>query len=203
MVFAMHQIQIAAIARHVDGAPWFEALPSGRRAGPAPRRLGHVGDRDRRRHRDGRSRQSSRARSGTATFEKQAPTVSYGAYADDLLTTLRRRPDAEPGDQVVALTHREPVHARADRHLGPAGDAGHVLARLRRPREFPIEQVLPTPFSTVATESMVPDLPHPVVASLARASPPMHSTERARSSARRRSGDPISCPPTAHGCRSS
>ena len=25
MVFAMHQIQVATLVRHVDGAPWFEA----------------------------------------------------------------------------------------------------------------------------------------------------------------------------------
>ena len=47
------------------------------------------------------------AEAGRATFEKKAPTVSYGAYADDLLTTLRRSPDAEPGDQVIVLTHRD------------------------------------------------------------------------------------------------
>ena len=38
---------------------------------------------------------------------KQAPTVSYGANADDLFTTLRRAPDAEPGDQVLVLTKND------------------------------------------------------------------------------------------------
>ena len=37
---------------------------------------------------------------GIASFEKQSPTVSYGPYADALLVTVRRSPDAVPGDQV-------------------------------------------------------------------------------------------------------
>ncbi len=28
MVFAMHQIQVASIVRHLDGAPWFDELPA-------------------------------------------------------------------------------------------------------------------------------------------------------------------------------
>ena len=83
--------------------------------------------------------------------------MSYGAYADDLLTTLRRAPDAEPGDQVVVLTHREQFTARAEGHLGPDGHARHVLAGLHRPCDVPdATRSCPTPFSTVGTESMVP-----------------------------------------------
>ena len=43
----------------------------------------------------GRSLPSSVRQMAHCSFEKQAPTVSYGAHADDLLTTLRRSPDAE------------------------------------------------------------------------------------------------------------
>ena len=45
----------------------------------------------------------TRVPGGDFRFEKQAPTVSYGEHADDLLTTLRRAPDAEPSDQVMVL----------------------------------------------------------------------------------------------------
>ena len=57
----------------------------------------------------------SDAGDGLVQFEKQAPTVSYGLYADDLFTTVRRSPEAEPGDQVVAVTRRE------QNELEPAG----------------------------------------------------------------------------------
>jgi acyl-CoA dehydrogenase len=89
-------------------------------------------------------------------FVKQAPTVSYGAYADDLLTTVRRAPDAEGSDQVAVLS-------RSDQHtLEPQGtwdpfgmrgtcSPGYVVGATISP-----DQALPVPFSTVGPESMVP-----------------------------------------------
>ena len=82
--------------------------------------------------------------------------MSYGAYADDLLTTLRRRPDAEAGRPGPRAHEPRAVHARAEGHVGPDGDARDVLARVRRPGRLadgagPDDAVL-----DVATESMVP-----------------------------------------------
>jgi acyl-CoA dehydrogenase len=94
--------------------------------------------------------------SGRGTFEKQAPTVSYGAFADDLLTTLRRAPDAEPGDQVVVLTHRDQHTLEQTGTWDPMGMRGTCSPGYVVRADFPMEQVLPTPFSTVGTESMVP-----------------------------------------------
>ena len=50
MVFAMHQIQVATIVRHLDGAPWFEAYLREVVAEPAAGRLGHLRGRHRRGH---------------------------------------------------------------------------------------------------------------------------------------------------------
>ena len=69
---------------------------------------------------------------GYASFEKQAPTVSYGPYADAFLTTVRRSPEAEPGDQVAVLTRARPDGDAAAGDLGSARDARHLLARLHR-----------------------------------------------------------------------
>ncbi len=71
---------------------------------------------------------------GRATFEKQAPTVSYGG--------LRGRPPDDPPPSAGRRARRpgprpDParrVHPRADRDVGSDGDARHVLARLRRAR---------------------------------------------------------------------
>ncbi len=155
MVFAMHQIQIAAIARHVDGAPWFEdylrqVAREQRLVASVTSEIGTGGD-------IGKSIAAVRpGDDGLATFEKQAPTVSYGAYADDLLTTLRRAPDAEPGDQVVVLTHRDQFTLEQTGTWDPMGMRGTCSPGYVVRATFPIEQVLPTPFSTVGTESMVP-----------------------------------------------
>jgi acyl-CoA dehydrogenase len=155
MVFAMHQIQIAAIARHVDGAVWFEAYlrdvaREQRLVASVTSEVGTGGD-------IGKSIAAVQpGDDGLATFEKQAPTVSYGAYADDLLTTLRRAPDAEPGDQVVVLTHRDQHALEQTGTWDPMGMRGTCSPGYVVRATFPIDQVLPTPFSTVGTESMVP-----------------------------------------------
>ena len=155
MVFAMHQIQIACVVRHLDGAPWFEAwlrdvASEQRLVASVTSEVGTGGDL-------GRSIAAVTPGSGVrVTFEKQAPTVSYGAYADDLLTTLRRSPDAEPGDQVVALTSKDQVTLEQTGTWDPLGMRGTCSPGYVVRAEFDADQVLPTPFPTVATESMVP-----------------------------------------------
>jgi acyl-CoA dehydrogenase len=93
---------------------------------------------------------------GGLAFEKQAPTVSYAAYADDLLTTLRRAPDAEPGDQVIVLTKRDQVTLDQNGTWDPMGMRGTCSPGYTVRATFGPDQVLPTPFPQVATESMVP-----------------------------------------------
>jgi acyl-CoA dehydrogenase len=155
MVFAMHQIQIASIVRHVDGAAWFEAYlrdvaRDQRLVASVTSEIGVGGD-------IGKSIAAvTPGDEGLATFEKQAPTVSYGAFADDLLTTLRRAPNAEPGDQVVALTHREQHTLEQMGTWDPMGMRGTCSPGYVVRATFPMEQVMPVPFSTVGTESMVP-----------------------------------------------
>jgi acyl-CoA dehydrogenase len=155
MVFAMHQIQIACVVRHLDNAPWFETwlrdvASEQRLVASVTSEVGTGGDL-------GRSIAAVTPGTGArVTFEKQAPTVSYGAYADDLLTTLRRTPDAEPGDQVVALTSKDQVTLEQTGTWDPLGMRGTCSPGYVVRAEFDADQVLPTPFPTVATESMVP-----------------------------------------------
>jgi acyl-CoA dehydrogenase len=155
MVLAMHQIQIACMVRHLDDAPWFEnylrdVAREQRLVASVTSEIGTGGD-------IGRSVAAvTPGADGLSTFEKQAPTVSYGAYADDLFTTLRRGPDAEPGDQVVVLTRREQLTLEQTGTWDPMGMRGTCSPGYIVRATFPAEQVLPTPFPRVATESMVP-----------------------------------------------
>ncbi len=153
MVFAMHQIQVVTLVRH--RSPAIEehlrrAVAEQRLMASVTSEVGTGGDM-------GSSVGSVVPRDdGSVEFVKQAPTVSYGAYADDLLTTLRSGPDAQAGDQVLVLS-------RADQHtleakgtwdtLGMRGTCspGYVVAAT-----VPANQVLPTPFATISAESMVP-----------------------------------------------
>ena len=154
MVYAMHQIQVASIVRHGIGSPFFDQylaeLVSGERLIASATSEVWVGG-------DLRSSIAAVTPGGDGVvFEKQAPTVSYGAHADDLLTTLRRSPDADRGDQVLVLTQGDEATLEQTStwdSLGMRGTCspGYVVrARIRS------DHVLPVPFAEIAAQTMVP-----------------------------------------------
>jgi acyl-CoA dehydrogenase len=155
MVFAMHQIQIATIVRHLDQAPWFEEYlgtvsEEQRLIASVTSEVGTGGDMGR----------SVAAVSPTGpeacSFEKQAPTVSYGEYADDLLVTLRRAPEAEPGDQVLVLARKSETTLEPAGTWDPLGMRGTCSPGYIVRADISSEQILPTPFPQVSVETMVP-----------------------------------------------
>lgn len=155
MVFAMHQIQVASMVRHLEGADWHAAYlrtlaDEQRLIASSTSEVGTGGDM-------GRSVAAvTPGDDGSCSFEKQAPTISYGGYADDLFTTLRRSPDAEPGDQVVVLTRRDQNELELKGTWDPLGMRGTCSPGYVVRATFAPEQVLPTPFPQVSAESMVP-----------------------------------------------
>jgi acyl-CoA dehydrogenase len=155
MVFAMHQIQVITIVRHLSGGSWFEPYLSElaceqRLVASVTSEIGTGGDM-------GRSIAAlTPSDDGQLSFEKRAPTVSYGAYADDLLTTLRRSPEAEPGDQVVALTQKHQTTLEPAGTWDVIGMRGTCSPGYTVRGMLPPEQVIATPFARVAAESMVP-----------------------------------------------
>jgi acyl-CoA dehydrogenase len=155
MVYAMHQIQVATLVRHLEPGSWHEdylrELAAGQRLiASVTSEVGTGGDM-------GRSIAAvTPGENGSATFEKQAPTVSYGAHADDLLTTLRRAPDADGGDQVAVLTRADQVELEQTGSWDPLGMRGTCSPGYVVRATFAPEQVLATPFPAVAAETMVP-----------------------------------------------
>jgi acyl-CoA dehydrogenase len=155
MIFAMHQIQVGTIFRHLEGESWFEGYlqeisADQRLIASATSEVGTGGDM-------GRSIAAVvPAGSGRCTLEKRAPTISYGAHSDDILTTARRSPEAEQSDQVMVL------HRRAETEMDPAGTWDTIGMRgtcspgfvLRA--EFAEDQILSVPFSRMMAESIVP-----------------------------------------------
>ena len=155
MVFAMHHIQLLTIVRHLERDSWFESylqrqVAEGRLIASVTSEVGTGGDMAR------SIAAVTPGENGLASFEKQAPTVSYGAYANDLLTTLRRAPESEPGDQVAALTHSEQHSLEQTGTWDVLGMRGTCSPGSIVRAEFPAEQILPTPFPTISAESMVP-----------------------------------------------
>jgi acyl-CoA dehydrogenase len=155
MVFAMHQIQVATIVRHLDGAPWFEdylrrVVAEQRLIASVTSELGTGGDM-------GRSiAPLTPSGAGLLGFEKQAPTVSYGAHADDLLTTVRRSETAGQGDQVLVLHHRDQTELELTGTWDTLGMRGTCSPGFIVRARFAPEQILPAPFATVMNESHVP-----------------------------------------------
>jgi acyl-CoA dehydrogenase len=152
MIFAMHQIQAITIVRHLDGSPWFTDYlgrlhEEQRLIASVTSEVGTGGDM-------GRSIAAlTEHAEGGLEFTKQALTVSYGAYADDYFTTLRRTPTSEETDQALVL------HPRDETELTPTGSWDTLGMRGTCSPSFTVhavcapEQVLPTPFSTVMSET--------------------------------------------------
>jgi acyl-CoA dehydrogenase len=155
MVFAMHQIQVITIVRHLDDAPWFEeylrrVAAEQRLIASVTSEVGTGGDM-------GRSVAAlTPTAEGGRGFEKQAPTVSYGEYADDLFVTLRRNPEAEPSDQVIVLAHKDQVELEQTGTWDPLGMRGTCSPGFVVSGELLGEQVLATAFTRVSAESMSP-----------------------------------------------
>jgi acyl-CoA dehydrogenase len=196
MVFAMHQIQVGTIVRHLDGAPGFEAYlralsEEQRLIASVTSEIGTGGDM-------GRSIAAVRpGEDGRLALEKQAPTVSYGAYCDDLFTTVRRSEQAEPGDQVLVLSRASETELQPAGTWDTIGMRGTCSPGFVVRARFAPEQVLAAPFATVMNESLVP-LSH-ILWSFVWLGIATDAFERGRAfvreAARRKPGEPV---PAAH-----
>jgi acyl-CoA dehydrogenase len=155
MVFAMHQIQVATIVRHLDAGSWFESYlrelsADQRLIASATSEIGTGGDMSR------SIAAVTPGENGILTFEKQAPTVSYGAHSDDLLTTVRRSPEAEQSNQVMVLSRTSETELEAAGTWDTIGMRGTCSPGFVVRARFTPEQVLGAPFSTMMNESIVP-----------------------------------------------
>ncbi|HTS76053.1 MAG TPA: acyl-CoA dehydrogenase family protein [Bryobacteraceae bacterium] len=158
MIFAMHQIQVACITRHMAGSRWFadylrRVVHEQRLIASATSESGVGGD----------VRRSNAALcpvsdngDGLVGFEKKASTISYGAQTDDLLTTLRRAPDAEHSDQVLVLTMNRQMQLTPTGEWDTLGMRGTCSPGFAVKARCHADQVLPVPFASIAAETMVP-----------------------------------------------
>jgi acyl-CoA dehydrogenase len=158
MVFAMHQIQVACIARHCGNSPWFAdylrcLARTQRLLASATSEAGVGGDI---RKSLAALQPAEDASSSFLRFEKNASTISYGAQADDLLTTVRRSADADPGDQVLVLSHACDTEMNQSSEWDTLGMRGTCSPAFLIRATCLLDQVLPVPFATIAAETMVP-----------------------------------------------
>jgi acyl-CoA dehydrogenase len=154
MILAMHHIQVASLGQHHADVPEVgqylrSVVAEQRLIASVTSEVGPSGD----------LRESIAAvetRPDGFSLTKHATTISYGAYADDLLISARRNPDATGSDQVLVLALRD-QHALQKPGgwdtLGMRGTCspGATVACHGQPW-----QVLKSPFGEIAARTMVP-----------------------------------------------
>ncbi|HEX3315840.1 MAG TPA: acyl-CoA dehydrogenase family protein [Gemmataceae bacterium] len=154
MIFAMHQIQVACLVHHAQESPFFrdylrQLVAEQRLIASATTEVGVGGD----------------LRSSIAAVEvsgdgyrltKKAPVISYGEYADEILITCRKSPDAAASDQVQVLARRadckfEPLSGWDTLGFRGTCSSGSVVTTEGR-----LERIVSTPFADILAQTMHP-----------------------------------------------
>ncbi len=157
MVFAMHQIQVACIARHGLGQSFFrsylETLVADQNVIASVTSEVGVG---------GEMRTSLCAverpdgKADRFKLVKDASTISYGEQADDLLVTARRAPDAPNSDQVLVLVRKADYALEKKGAWDALGMRGTCSPPFKMTSAGHGDQILATPFADIASHTMVP-----------------------------------------------
>jgi len=154
MIYAMHQVKVACLARHGRGSKAIERIL--RRLCAEQLLLasstteGQGG---------GNVRSSEAAvehRDGRIHLERRASVISYGSYADGIVTTARRAAEADSSDQVlIAFLEDDYTLTRLQgwNTLGMRGTCseGYTLKAAGVPG-----QILPEPYDIIHARTMVP-----------------------------------------------
>jgi acyl-CoA dehydrogenase len=155
MVYAMHSVKVACILRHMGNSQALRALL--RRLCSEQLLLASSTTEGQ----GGGNIRASEApvepqEGGRISLERKASVISYGAYADGVVTTARRAADAQASDQVLVaflksdytLTKLQGWNA-----LGMRGTCseGYILKATAA-----AEQVLPEPYEVIHSRTMVP-----------------------------------------------
>jgi acyl-CoA dehydrogenase len=154
MIFAMHQIEVACLVRHGLQAPFFrrylaELVEREWLIASSTSEIGVGGDL--RRSVCAVERDGARIR-----IRKQAPVISYGDEADDILLTARRDPDATPGDQVLVLVRKAETRLTRTGGWDTLGMRGTRSLGFTLEAVGAVEQILPVPFAEIASHTMLP-----------------------------------------------
>jgi len=154
MVYAMHQSQVVCIVHHALHQPWHRDFAQ-RIAkeqlllASITSEVGIGGD----------MRSSACAvevADGRFTLVKEAPTISYGEYADALLVTTRAQADAPPSDQVLVTCLKQDSVLTPTNGWDAVGMRGTCSGGFHFEGKGVADQVIPANFADIAADTMVP-----------------------------------------------
>ena len=154
MIFAMHQIQVACITAYGQHSEWHRSLLQ--RLCREQLLLGSVTSEAGTGGNIHASICSMEPAEGRVVLDKDATTISYGAHSDALLITARRSRDAAPSDQVMIVGLRGDYTLERTSGWDALGMRGTCSEGFRLYLAADPDQVLPTPFADIASQTMLP-----------------------------------------------
>jgi acyl-CoA dehydrogenase len=154
MIFAMHQIMVAILVRHARNSAWHGSLL---RRLCAEQLLLASSTTEGQGGGDLRSSASAIERQGSQiAFTKSATVMSYGLHADAVVTTARRAADAAPSDQVLVAFLKDQYRLEPIASWNTLGMRGTCSAGFKFEGNGEAEQVLPVPYQTIHSHTMMP-----------------------------------------------
>ncbi len=153
MILAMHHIQVACIARHSHGSPYFRdylrhVIEHQPLIASITSEVGVWGD----------TRQSICAlqrEGGKFKLDKDATTISYAEAAEDLLATCRRNPDAPGSDQILVLLRKGDYSLERTGNWDTMGLRGTCSPGYKVKSQGSEDQVLAGSFADASAQTMV------------------------------------------------
>ncbi len=154
MIYAMHLVKLACLVNHGMSNEWqrklLQRIVSEQMLLASSTTEGMNG---------GNVRSSAAAiqTNGTmVTLDRDASVISYGAYADGVVTTARRADDAEASDQVLAVFLKEDYVMEPTSNWDTLGMRGTCSTGYRLKAHGVADQILPLPYSKIHTQTMTP-----------------------------------------------
>jgi acyl-CoA dehydrogenase len=155
MIYAMHQIKVACIVRHMGNNTTLQALlrrlcaeqlllASSTTEGQGGGNL-RISEAPVEHHDAGR-----------ISLERRASVISYGAYADGVVTTARRAGDAAASDQVLVAFLKSDYTLTRLQGWNALGMRGTCSEGYTLKATGLAEQIIPEPYETIHIRTMVP-----------------------------------------------
>jgi acyl-CoA dehydrogenase len=155
MIYAMHQIKVGCIRRHMGANPTLQGML--RRLCAEQLLLASSTTEGQ----GGGNIRSSEApiehqEGGRITLERRASVISYGAYADGVVTTARRAADAAASDQVLVAFFKSDYTLTRLQGWDALGMRGTCSEGYTLKATASAEQILPEPYENIHARTMVP-----------------------------------------------
>jgi len=155
MIFAMHQIKVACVMRHMGENATLQQIL--RRLCAEQLLLASSTTEGQ----GGGNIRSSEApvehrEDGRITLERKASVISYGAYADGVVTTARRAADAAASDQVLVTLLKSDYTLTRLQGWDALGMRGTYSEGYTLKASASAEQILPEPYENIHARTMVP-----------------------------------------------